>query len=301
MSPFTFHFDAHAQPSSAVNTHVQVPMQAARPLPGSAVPEEGLYCEAGVEEVWPLLPGESMRVYLSDPIHGQEQIAAASQALYQRILDEVPVASIYRIWNFLPDINGGTVGLDHYMRFCQGRADAYTQAGHATDLFAAASALGYRTRAGRLQGEQIIAVVLSGGESVVPVENPNQIPAYQYPQTYGPRSPSFARAATIGDSRVLVSGTASILKSESQHVGDPVAQTRLAADNVRTLLSLVAAEKLGHVHQHLRVYLRDFGHWPQVQGVLAQSFSFEQVQLVVAQADICRPELLIELEYASHR
>ena len=47
----------------------------------------------------------------------------------------------------------------------------------------------------------------------VNVENPLQMPAYEYPDTYGPRSPSFARATTVttaGVASLYVSGTASI-------------------------------------------------------------------------------------------
>src|SRR5512133_775989 len=58
---------------------------------------------------------------------------------------------------------------------------------------------------------------------VLPLENPRQIPAYAYHPKYSPQSPKFSRALALLRPRhavTWISGTASIVNSESRHLGD---------------------------------------------------------------------------------
>ena len=54
-----------------------------------------------------------------------EELAARTQSLYQRILKVTRGRHLYRIWNYLPDINRLTAALENYRAFCQGRSLAF--------------------------------------------------------------------------------------------------------------------------------------------------------------------------------
>ncbi|PKO60752.1 MAG: hypothetical protein CVU23_13110, partial [Betaproteobacteria bacterium HGW-Betaproteobacteria-17] len=72
-------------------------------------------------------------------------------------------------------------------------------------------------------------VALCGAQSGVALENPRQTPAWQYPREYGPVPPGFSRGALIGHgagTRLLASGTASIVGHVSRYPDDPGEQTR---------------------------------------------------------------------------
>ena len=217
-----------------------------------------------------------------------------------RTLEETGCAHMLRIWNYLPQINGDGGGLERYRQFNAGRQEAFIEAGQAAFEGApAACALGIR------QGALCIRF-LAGQIAPVPVENPRQVSAYRYPDTYGPRSPTFSRAALAelggGDIALFISGTASIIGHETVHLGDVVAQTHetlrnlaavIQAANARTTAEF-ALPKLEAV-----VYVRHVADAETVRGVLAEVLGAEAPTLrhaVFLEADICRQDLLVEIE-----
>jgi chorismate lyase/3-hydroxybenzoate synthase len=223
----------------------------------------------------------------------QPSIREISRTLYAELARQLGSYHFYRIWNFVPEINRDYGELDTYKLFCLGRGEALEAVQH-TPL-PAASAVG-------TPGGQLVIVVLGGRGDVLPVENPLQIPAYRYPERYGPRSPSFARATRIDGTELYVSGTASIRQSESLHQGDVAAQFALAMENVEVVIRAAGLhenpDSADHTH---RIYVRDPEDWQTLQdhpAVDPGRFS----TLNVIQAEICRPELLIEVEtYLSQR
>lgn len=247
------------------------------------------------QENWNLAPGETMTVLQSQPLSTDLNITEATEALYKDLLERCPAGSIYRIWNFVPNINARFGAIDQYMMFCKGRALAYDAADVADAELAAASALGYQTDHEGGHGYPILAVVLTGPELFVAIENPQQTPAYQYPQTYGPNAPSFARAIAVSDGRFLASGTASIVNSESMFPAQPQSQAVLAAENLLLLLEQ-ANISVAEQPAVLRVYVRDPDHWQEVRTGIEARLPLNQMQVCVVQAEICRPELLVELE-----
>ena len=75
---------------------------------------------------------------------------------------------------------------------------------------------------------------------LLPLENPNQTSAFNYAKRFSPKSPKFSRAMAVivGDYvTTWISGTASIINSESVHLGDPAAQTEQTIDNIQNLIS----------------------------------------------------------------
>ena len=74
----------------------------------------------------------------------------------------------------------------------------------------------------------------------MPLENPNQTAAFHYASSYSPKSPKFARAMALSCGNyatIFISGTASIVHSESLHIGDVEAQTHQTLDNIAALIS----------------------------------------------------------------
>ena len=207
---------------------------------------------------------------------------------------------LWRVWNYMAGINGDEQGLERYRWFNLGRHDAYQALGAtAAAQMPAASALGW---AGH--GPLSIAF-LAGRRAPRPIENPRQVSAFHYPGDYGPRPPLFARAV-LADSGagewLLVSGTASIVGHQTVHPGDVVAQCEETARNLRAVLDEAnrATRTSGHRAEALshRVYVRHAADFPVVRRTLERCLG--GAGLTLMQADICRQDLLVEVESLAH-
>src|SRR5690349_13201636 len=88
--------------------------------------------------------------------------------------------------------------------------------------------------------ERVQLIALCSRAPAIALENPRQTPAWRYPREYGPVPPGFSRGVLLeagGDSsRLLASGTASIVGHVSQHVGDVEAQLKESLANLQALL-----------------------------------------------------------------
>lgn len=217
-----------------------------------------------------------------------------------RALADSGCPHLLRIWNYLPQINGDGGGLERYRQFNMGRQQAFLDAGQAAfDGAPAACALGIR------QGALCIRF-LAGQIAPLPVENPRQVSAYRYPETYGPRSPTFSRAALAdlggGDIALFISGTASIIGHETVHLGDVRAQT---AETLRNLTAVIDAAnartsaRFALPQLEAVVYVRHVADAPVVRQVLVDALGADAPtvrQAVYLEADICRQDLLVEIE-----
>ncbi|NCF93868.1 MAG: hypothetical protein GWQ05_23350 [Verrucomicrobiaceae bacterium] len=200
----------------------------------------------------------------------------------------------HRLWHFVPDINGSTAGLENYRVFNVGRRRAFDEffGPQAESLMPAASAVGS-------PGQELVIAFVGGKTPPRFIENPRQTPAYRYPENYGPKTPSFARAAVVGN-QVYISGTASICGHETLHAGDLMGQWKVTLENLESMAVEVGAGSWDRVSQlpgyRLKVYLRrerDFERlWPLLQTALAATTE----NTVVLQAAICRAELDLEIE-----
>jgi enamine deaminase RidA (YjgF/YER057c/UK114 family) len=146
----------------------------------------------------------------------------------------------------------------------------------------------------------------------VPIENPRQTAAYRYGARYSPRSPKFSRAVavTCGPyAMIFISGTASITNSETRHAGDAAAQTRETLDNIAALIAEenLARHGLPGLGTTLggiglaRVYVKRKDDYERVRAVCEERLG--ELPTVYAAADVCRPDLLVEIEGValSHR
>lgn len=225
-----------------------------------------------------------------------ENLEHISRVLYASILQHTAGFSLHRFWNFVPQINAPVGELDRYMCFCAGRAHAFT---HHERPFDGAD-LPPASAVGTVGGHLCLAFI-AGSTHLSPVENPLQVPAYRYPRRYGPRPPSFARAGVIDvPDSLFISGTASIRASESVHLDDFADQARTAIENLQAVSA--AAHRADWLNtdtsyrRTVRVYVKNTQHWQQNASCFEQLLLAGVEQFNVVQADICRPELLVEIE-----
>ena len=140
---------------------------------------------------------------------------------------------------------------------------------------------------------------------VVPLENPKQTSAFNYDAVYSPQSPKFSRAMAVAvknECLIFVSGTASITDSESQHIGDPEKQTEQTLDNIAVLIDgeNLARHGLSGIASGLenfecvRIYIKRPSDLEVIQQVCQRRLP--GVPTIYTIADICRPELLVEIE-----
>jgi enamine deaminase RidA (YjgF/YER057c/UK114 family) len=98
---------------------------------------------------------------------------------------------------------------------------------------------------------------------------------------------------------LFVSGTASIVGHETLHRGDVVAQTRETMTNIGALLDeaneLVGAARYSIDALKLKVYVRRPTDLAAIETTLSLMPS-AATSVVYVQADVCREELLVEIE-----
>lgn len=225
-------------------------------------------------------------------------LQAVSEEAYHRIfrlLDTQKLPHLWRIWNYMSDINAETHGLERYRQFNIGRQNAFI-AHHrsATGNMPAACALG-------LASGPLSIAFLAGAMPAVPIENPRQVSACDYPAEYGPRAPIFSRAALVhppGQEILFISGTASIVGYRTIHPDDVAGQCREALGNIAAVVAEAnrAARSRPFALDELvyRVYVRRAADFPVIRDTLASSVGGADVLYV--QADICRADLLLEIE-----
>lgn len=230
------------------------------------------------------------------PWHGPLDELSAS--LYRELLLHARGWNIGRIWNYVPDINSETTGLENYRRFNLGRWQAYHDAfGEAlTSHLPAASAVG-------LRGDTLVSLFVATRAPVERVENPRQVPAWRYPAAYGPKAPSFVRAARAeasGQRWSWVSGTASIRGHESVASGDVPGQLAVTVENLNVVLSAMGLPPLGSgaagaSEVFTKVYLRRRADLETVRDGLGAAATSAQF----VEADVCRSELELEIEVSA--
>jgi chorismate lyase/3-hydroxybenzoate synthase len=204
---------------------------------------------------------------------------------------------LWRMWNYLPEINRETDGTERYRQFNAARQRAFLEAGREVTVeVPAACALGLAPH------RPLLVYFLAGAAAGTPIENPRQLAAYEYPRDYGAASPTFARAmlsrGTYG-ATLLVSGTSSIVGHQTVHAGDIVAQTRETVANIRALLAEASRRAAGAqfaIEQlAYKVYLRHERDLPACAAELSVALG-PAVPIVFLRADVCRADLLVEIE-----
>lgn len=227
---------------------------------------------------------------------GSATLEALAKQAYLEIfafLEHEGYSNLLRVWNYFPNITGIENGLERYRCFNLGRHEAFVSTGRDIDAESvpAASVLGS-------EPGPLLIYFLAGRHPGRAIDNPRQVNAFRYPGQYGPRSPTFVRAmlATFGQQQCFtISGTASIVGYETMHLGNVDKQTQETLLNIRTLLKQVPSFADGGERMLLKVYLRHPADLERVRMQVAREFGANH-KAVYLLSDICRPDLLMEIE-----
>jgi chorismate lyase / 3-hydroxybenzoate synthase len=239
-------------------------------------------------------------VEIDDRTIGLQAAAHQAYTALFEALEQSDCPHLLRLWNYFSGVNVETQGLERYRQFNMGRQEAFVRAQRsAFDGAPAACALGAQ--------EGLLRVHFLAGRQVPrAIENPRQVSAYRYPPSYGPRAPTFSRAALVdvGDGRhaLFISGTASIVGHASVHLGDVRRQTEETLANMGAVRdSAATATGLYWAAPDLcyTLYLRHAADLPVVRATFERAVgpdSSAARSAIYLLADICRSDLLIEIE-----
>lgn len=232
-------------------------------------------------------------------IPDEPELALSSQHAYDFLINlskKLGYTNIYRIWNYIGHINAlNANGLERYRDFCIGRANAFDDLNYVPSALPAATGIGFQ------KGGVSIFLIARKTPHAVNIENSLQVPAYQYPQIYGPKSPSFARA-TVLETQVgrylYVSGTASIRQHRS--LTDSLEQQiTMTIENIKHLIK-TAQFDFNYSHEYicdsLKIYVRHEQDASFVASAFHAAFNVAPENAPVLISDICRSELSLEVE-----
>jgi len=226
-------------------------------------------------------------------------LKAAAHQLYREILQATPGRHLARIWNYVPAINESRPsGLENYRSFCQGRSLAFEER-HGEgfkSLLPAASAVGSKAA-------HLTVVFAACATPPRHIENPLQIPAYEYPGEYGPRAPSFARATVVpaaNHATVFISGTAAIRGHETVAPHCIRQQLACTLENLREISAAcgikTTLDQGGCSTRHFKIYLRHASDQALVADTVGKNLLQPGDRISYLHADICRESLSVEIE-----
>lgn len=225
-------------------------------------------------------------------------------------LEKMSMNDVVRQWNYIGEILSIDNQYQNYQIFNELRSEFYT-AYRTIKSFPAATGIGMRL------GGVIMdfnAVRLGERAAVFPVTNPHQINAYEYGQNVlrglpekGKKQknpPQFERALLLfrnGYGTLFISGTASIRGQETIGEGDIKTQTLITIDNIKQLADVNRVSRLINDRRiykidylFLRTYIRNKSDFGIVKEICNKHFP--GVPAIYIQADICRDDLLVEIE-----
>lgn len=240
--------------------------------------------------------GEAAFLHLRLDEYAEDALQPLTAVAYRRLFATARTLGyrrFLRIWNYFPDINRECAGLERYRAFCAGRHQTLmAELADCETHLPAACAIGARRPGVRLSA-------LAAREPGLQIENPRQVSAFYYPRQYGPRSPSFSRAVLKvwggQDCHLYISGTASIVGHASRHdeLIDQLDETLLNLETLLAHANRVAPAPLRLAL--LRVYCRGELDPAPLRARIVEALGAD-ADLLFLRADICRQELLIEIE-----
>ncbi|TWT79063.1 putative aminoacrylate peracid reductase RutC [Planctomycetes bacterium CA13] len=263
---------------------------------------------------------DSLRwIYLAGirPAKGSETAYDESKSVFEQLNQRLEMAGakfrdVPRVWLYQGGITELEDGTERYRELNRARTDFFDvqeslgQMSVSADgqvIYPASTGIGMVGGSLTLSG-----MALQTDRSDVELrslENPQQTSAFDYAKRFSAKSPKFARAMAVRVGNYLttwVSGTASILDSESVHIDDIEKQTHQTIDNIEQLIAPSNFERhsmpgcgaqLSDLAK-VRVYVKRQEDYEKCRAVCESRFG--ALPTIYAIADVCRPELLVEIE-----
>jgi enamine deaminase RidA (YjgF/YER057c/UK114 family) len=258
------------------------------------------------KEVW--AAGVSCYAYPDDTRKAAENAFKLMSGLLAE--EKMSLDHIVRQWNYIGDILDVKDDFQNYQIFNEVRNEYYSR-------FRKVQGFPSATGVGMKYGGVILdfcAIKSKGNLDVIPVHNPDQVNAYNYGQDVlkgltgkdkiTKHPPQFERALLIANKHeayLHVSGTASILGQETVGKDDIARQTVVTIENIRKLADLQRINKLlpgseryAEKYSLLRVYIKSQDDFARVRAICDQQFP--GIPATYIEADICRDDLLMEIE-----
>jgi hypothetical protein len=229
-------------------------------------------------------------------------VFAQVEAILSR--EKFPLNSIVRQWNYIENISLFTDGYQNYQAFNDSRSHFYAK----TDWplgFPAATGIGTQS------GGIMVELIAFTGEELIntALDNPLQIAAHKYSQgvllgtvdpcTQQRTTPKFERGRIVGlagRQTIYISGTAAI-RGETSLIADNVTeQTRITMENIMHLVSPfnVAGPGTSFEYKLLRIYVKNPFQMEEARTYMKANYP--DIKKIYICADICRDELLVEIE-----
>ena len=247
---------------------------------------------------------------LSGGLHAtlSQSIDAQAEEIFARMseilrAEGVEINDIVRQWNYIERITHMDANGQHYQLFNDARSSFYNQC-QWTNGYPAATGIG--AQAGGVV--VVFDAIKSSEQCSTPIDNPLQISAHAYSQQVLINSidthkttPKFERARHIDGNEPIIhiSGTAAI-RGEASCEQDIIGQTALTMENIDYLTSVENQSSSGVKHPCemeyaiSRIYIKHRNNLQQVSEWMAEHYP--TTPALYLWADICRDELLIEIE-----
>lgn len=224
-----------------------------------------------------------------------EQQSAEAFSMLQEVLrlEGFPMNKIVRQWNYIEQITAFDGNDQHYQSFNNARSESYSQTNW-NEGYPAATGIG--ANLGGVLIDVDAAVFLRPGCYVTPIDNKLQVAAHAYSEQVleaarqKKTTPKFERAKsmTFDERRIVyISGTAAIRGEESLTGVGLERQLHITMENI--------AELIGNAQlKMLRVYLKNKSDYKEAE-MLMSAYKLN-IPISYMWADVCRDELLIEIE-----
>lgn len=234
--------------------------------------------------------------FQGDVIHFRiEQQAVEAFRLMGEVLkrEGFPVHSIVRQWNYIEQITAFDGPDQHYQTFNNARGDFYARADW-SEGYPAATGIG--ANLGGILVDADAAVFRDSACFATSIDNNLQVAAHAYSEgvleaaRQKKTTPKFERAKslTFGGRRVIyISGTAAIRGEESLKGVGLERQLHITMENIAHLIGNARPEML-------RVYLKYKSDYAQAERLM-NAYKLD-IPISYMWADVCRDELLIEIE-----
>jgi len=249
----------------------------------------------------------------------ENSLSGKSHYAFARLLEAflqlgIDFNQVFRQWNYVEQIFSiqqiDRCRRQNYQLFNEARAEYYSKY-RTVPGFPAATGIGTAFDGVTIE---CMAVVCDEETVSVAIANPQQLNSYKYgqevlkgePQKNSKQNqpPQFERARLMtngSSSRLFVSGTASIIGQETIGLGDVEKQTRVTIENIAVLVSesnlrahYPALRNVPDKYAYVRVYVKNQEDIALVKAICLDHFG--NVPTTFVQADICRDNLLVEIE-----